>query len=243
MSAVRVIGVILFFLGLLAVVVGGFNGYGTLFSWNGRHPVDVIALGEGRVVEKLTPVPGRRYTVSVQVRFEREGLEHREGITVVEAKMPLAVRVKDPAGTTRAEVVGWLDPAEPPNVLYGHSVQEPRRLPRPAGSAATSRWGRSSQATPELAVERLVGPFAASSDAPLSIEVDLGPDRVGRARIAERRLVIYDDALPPKVWNAFLLAGGGGALLVAGLVLLVAGWFRRRGSRRKRGGIPAPNVV
>ncbi len=239
----RVIGVILFFLGLLAVVVGSFNGYGTLFSWNGRHPVDVIALGEGRGVEKLTPVPGRRYTVSVQVRFEREGLEQREGVTVVEAKMPLAVRVKDPAGTTRAEVVGWLDPTEPPNVLYGQSAQERRRLPGPAGSAGTPRGGTRSPAMPELVVERLVGPFAASSDAPLSVEVDLGPDRVGRARIAERRLVIYDDALPPKVWNALLLAAGGGALLVAGLALLVAGWFRRRRGRRKRGGIPAPNVV
>ena len=205
--------------------------------------MDLVVLGEGRVVERLTPVPGRRYTVSVQVRFEREGLEQREGVTVVEAKMPLVVRVKDPAGTTRAEMIGWLDPAEPPNVLYGQSAQEPRRLPRPAGSAGTPRGATNGQAMPELAVERLVGPFVASSDAPLSIEVDLGPDRVGRARIAERRLVIYDDALPPKVWNAFVLAAGGGALLVAGLVLLVAGWFRRRGGRRKRGGIPASNVV
>lgn len=229
----RVLGAILFFLGLLAVVVGGLNGYGTLFSWNGRHPVDVIALGEGRRVETFTPAPGRRYTVSVQIRFEREGLERREGITVVEAKMPLAVRVKDGAGTTRAEVVGWLDPAEPPNVLYGQSAQERR----------PARGGASRSEMPELVVERLVGPFASSSAAPLAIEVDLGPDRVGRARIGERRLVIYDDALPPPIWNALLLAAGGGVLLVAGLVVLAAGWFRRRGARRKRDGIPARDVV
>lgn len=241
----RRLGLVLVFLGAIGVVVGTFNGSGSLFAWNGRHPIDTLALDEAATARTFVPEPGRRYTVSVQVVFEREGLATHEGAAVVEAKMPLVVRVKDSAGTTRAEAIGWLDPGEPPNVLYGqtapqaHVPQRPDDRRGPAGAPEAPPRGRLARPSPELVVERLVGPFVASSDEPLAVTVDLGPDRVGRARIAERRLVIYDDAVPPNIRNAFVVAGAGAAASFAGLVVLVVAWFRRRGAPRNRGGIPA----
>jgi len=212
----RIAGALLVLLGIVAAVTGTFMGCGSLFSWNGRHPVETRPLGAGEVADTqpLVPVPGRRYTVSVVVVFDREGVERQDGVAVVHAKMPLVVRVKDAAGTTLAEATGWLDPEEPPNVLYGQAAHESMRGP-----------------TPELAVERLVGPFNAASAAPLAVSVTLGPDRVGATRIASRRLVVYDDATPPSIKNHFIVAGSGVLAAVVGIVLLVAGWFRRRGAR------------
>ncbi|MBX3209453.1 MAG: hypothetical protein KF764_30750 [Labilithrix sp.] len=233
-------GLALLLFGSIAIVVGTLNGYGSFFAWNGRHPVDSVVLGDAPVVRTLVPEPGRRYTVSVQVAFDRAGLETHDGATVVEAKLPLVVRVKDPAGTTRAEAVGWLDPREPPNVLYGQAAPNARSAELAPASSTQARWGRP---VPELAAERLVGPFIASSAAPLSIAVDLGADRVGRVRIAERRLVVYDDALPPIIRNAIIVAAAGAGAVLTGVALLVASWFRRRGAPRKRGGIPAGGVV
>jgi hypothetical protein len=133
----------------------------------------------------------------------------------VDAKMPLVVQVKDGSGTSIIRAAGWIDPHEPPNVLLGQAEQPHAGRPMP-----------------ELVVERLVGPFLVTSAAPISIDVNLGPDRVGTTKIVERRLVIHDDAWPPAVRNAFLGAGAGAAALVAGIVLLVVGWFRRRAPRR-----------
>jgi hypothetical protein len=223
---VRLIGVVLSLVGLVVVVVGTFSGCGSLFSWNGRHAVLAHALSEGHTTHELVPVEGRRYTIGIQVVFDREGLQSRDGIAVVEAKMPLVVRVKDASGTTRAETAGWLDPNEPPNVLYGQAARESMRGPMP-----------------ELAVERLVGPFTAASDAPLAVDVDLGPDRIGTAHVVERRLVIHDDAWPPSIRNAFIAAGVGATAFVFGIALVVVGWFKRRRTPRKRGGISASDVV
>jgi hypothetical protein len=209
-------GVVLVLLGLVVSVFGMFSGCGALFSWNGRHEIDVQELPVGASSHKLVPEAGRRYTVSVQVVFDREGLTKVEGVTQVEAKMPLVVRVKDAAGTSLAEVRGWLDPNEPPNVLLGQSARESIRGP-----------------TTELYVERIVGPFIAASVAPLSVDVDLGPDRIDAARIVKRRLVIHDDALPGSIRNAFVAAGAGVIAFVAGLVLVVIGWFRRRTARAR----------
>jgi hypothetical protein len=224
---VRGAGVVLLFLGLVATVVGLFSGCGTLFSWNGRHPIDVTSLTEGKADRRtLEPKAGRRYTVSVQVVFDRETVETREGgVATLEAQFPLVVRVTDPAGTVRAEAAGWLDPNQPPNVLYGQSVRDDA--------------GRK----PELMVERLVGPFTASSTAPLAINVELGPDRVGHAGVSERRLVVYDDAIPAKIHKTFVVAGVGALAFIAGAVLLGVGWFRRRRRPRNRGGIPKADVV
>jgi hypothetical protein len=208
----RLAGALLALVGLVAAVVAAFSGCGALFSWNGRHPIESRPLGEGPVTETLLPDPGRRYTVSVVVVFDREGLERRDdGLPVVRAKLPLVVRVKDPAGTSLAEATGWLDPDEPPNVLSGLAARERARGP-----------------TPELSVERLVGPFTVASSAPLTIDVTLGPDRAGGSRIAARRVVVYDDALPPSIRNAFIVVACGSAAFLAGIVVLVGGWLRRR---------------
>ncbi len=231
----RIIGVVLLVLGLVAAVAGTFSGLGSLFSWNGRHPISVVTLDEGPTTQELVPEPGRRYTLSIQVVFEREGLRKEEGVTHVEAKMPLVVRVKDQMGTSLAEATGWLDPAEPPNVLYGQAVRESE--PRPGTPNARTR------ATPELVVERLVGPFSSSSNAPLSVYVDLGADRVGTARIASRQLVIHDDRMPPNVRSSFIVAGVGLTAFLTGVVLVVIAWFKRRRTPRKRGGIRASDVV
>lgn len=215
----RFAGIVLLFVGLVAVVVGTFSGCGSLFSWNGRHAVDVVPLGEKPTIHELVPQPGRRYTISIQVVFDREGLPKREGITVVDAKMSLVVRVKDAMGTSLAEGIGWLDPNDPPNVLYGQAARE----------------SRGEDSRPELVVERLVGPFSASSSAPLTVHVEIGADRVKAARILARRLVIYDDRLPPNIRNAFVVAAAGGISFSVGLGLTVTRWFKRRRKARKRG--------
>jgi hypothetical protein len=217
---VRLLGFVLLAFGLVTIVAGTISGCGALFSWNGRHAVDERALDATPVAYPFRPEAGRRYTLAVQVVFDREGLPRRDGSVVVEAKMPLVVRARDEAGTKLAELTGWLDPEQPPNVLYGQSARQSRGP------------------MPELVVERVVGPFITASTAPLTIEVDIGPDRVGTTRVVARRLVIHDDATPPTVRNAFLAAGGGGVAFVAGIVVLIRGWFRRR-----RGGFPRADAI
>jgi hypothetical protein len=212
---VRLLGVILVLVGLVAAVVGTFSGCGSLFSWNGRHAIETLPLGDTATRHTLSPEPGRRYTLSVEAVFDREGLPKREGIVEVDAKMPLVATVKDSGGTTLASVAGWLDPKEPPSVLRGQSVRDDVRGP-----------------LPELVAARIVGPFTAASSAPLQIDVNLGPDRTGTARITQRRLVIHDDALPPTIRNAFIIAVAGALAFVAGGIVLVLGWFRRRAPRR-----------
>lgn len=209
----RLTGLILLVLGLLGAIVGTFSGCGSLFSWNGRHVIETAALAEGPNARALTPVEGRRYTLAVEVVFDREGLAVNDGVTQVEAKLPLVVRVKDGTGGSLAGVTGWLDPNEPPNVLYGQSAREARVMP-------------------ELRVERLVGPFFVSSRTPVAIDIDLGADRVGRARIHERRLVIHDDALPGSIKRAFAIAALGSVAFVAGGVVLIVGIVRRRMNNR-----------
>lgn len=235
----RLAGTFLIFLGLIGALVGTFSGFGSFFSWNGRHVVRVRELASSisdptafEAKETWSPIPGRRYSVSVQVAFDRDRVPTREGAPALSSKMPLVMRVTDEAKTTFAETRGWLDPDEPPNVVHGRSALESARGP-----------------APELAVERLVGPFIASSSAPLSVDVHLGGDRIGLAPVVSRRLVIHDDALPPSIRNAFIVAGVGMVVFAGGVTLLVVRWHRghrgwRRGrSRRKRGGIPTATIV
>lgn len=218
-------GVALFLIGLLAVIVCTMNGCGQFFTWSGRNAIESVPLAEGHTHHSFTPWGGRRYTVAIQAVFDPDQVEERDGMGAVEAKMSLVVRVKDKAGTTLAETTGWLDPNERPNVFYTRQLRKQvRGGPR------------------EIAVERLVGPFLCASDDPLDVDVDLGPDRVGRVPILERRLVIHDDALPPAIRNAAIGAAAGAISGTAGFVLLVIGWWRGR-RRRKRSGIPRPNVV
>lgn len=218
----RLFGALFALIGLVAAVVGVFSGCNSLFAWNGRHAVYTHALAEGRSTHEVQAVGGRRYTIGVRVVFDREGLETREGNVAVESELPLVVRAHDAAGTTLAEMKGWLDPNKPPNVLYGAS-------PRP------------DQPLSELVVERIVGSFGAATTAPIAVDVDLGADRVGSAHILERRLEVFDDAMPAGIRNAFIVAGVGAGAFVLGLVLSVVGWFKRR--RPRKGLRPRPDVV
>lgn len=220
----RVSGVALFLLGLVTLIVCSMNGCGAFFTWNGRNPIESVPLPEGHTHHRFTPWGGRVYTIAVQVIFDPEHVEEKDQMASVSAKMSLVVKVKDKAGTSLAEATGWLDPDEKPNVFYTRPLRvQTRGGPR------------------EISVERLIGPFRTSGDEPLDIDVDLGPDRVGRFPILERRLVIHNDALPPAIRNGAIGAAAGAIAALAGFVLLLVGWWR--GRRRKRSGIPRASVV
>jgi hypothetical protein len=221
---VRGVGLVVFLIGLVLVGGGLFVGCGSLFSWNGRHPVAVSPLTLGTPAQRTLRVKGgQRYTLAVQVVFERDGLAEQGGALVVEAKMPLAASIKGPTGDG-PEVVGWLDPAEPPTTLFGHAADAETQR-RPNGSPP-----------PELAAQRMLGPYLAPGDGEATFAVTLGPDRVGRARIREARAVVFDDVMPSSVKWPFYAAGAGGVATAAGLGLLVVGLFRgkRGGSRRRK---------
>jgi hypothetical protein len=216
----RRIGLILVVVGLVATIIGVASGCGSLFSFNGRHPIAVHVLTPGAPLrETLHARSGKRYTLAVQVVFEREGLLESNGALVVEAKLPLV------ASLGGAKAVGWLDPNEPPTVLYGQSTNPNVR--RPHGSGPT-----------ELVAERLIGPYLAPFEEPIAYAVDLGPDTEGKAHVKEVRIVVYDDTLPTSVTVAFAGAAAGIVALISGTILLLLGLLRaRRGGARRR-----PNV-
>lgn len=211
---VRIPGAVLLFVGLVLGVVGLFNGCNGLFTWNGRHPISMTPLAaEGPTKSAFVPEAGVRYTVAVQVVFDRAAAVRKDETDTVAGHMPLVVAVKDGHDTSLAKTSGWLDPNEPPNVLYGASAKESRRMP-------------------ELVVERLVGPFMAASVAPLDVTIDLGADQAGGTPITERRMAIYDDKIPPSI-KGFLVAGGVGVVLfLAGVVVSLVGFFRRKKKKR-----------
>ena len=210
----RIAGAALLFFGLVMGIVGFFSGVNMLFGWNGRHAVSVQPLAaDGATVTTFVPEAGVRYTVSVQVVFDREAVERKNAAAQVDARMPLVASVKDRDGSTLAQVSGWLDPNLPPNVLYGSGAKESARMP-------------------ELTLERLVGPFMTASVAPLKVSVDVGADTVGTAEITERRLAIYDDKTPPPMRNAFIGGGFGTLVFLAGVVVSLAAFFRRKKKKR-----------
>ena len=223
----RRIALLLVVVGIVAVVVGAASGCGRLFSFNGRHPVAVEPLVPGTPLKKtFTARADSRYTLAVQVVFEREGRAEANGALVVEAQLPLVASFEDSSGVAVAKVVGWLDPNEPPTVLYGQSANKNQR--RPAGAPPT-----------ELVAERLVGPFNASDDRPVVFVVDLGADRIGKVPVKEARCVVYDDALPVSIRAAFAGAVGGGVALFSGVIMLLFGLRSRRRARARLSGARA----
>jgi len=203
--------------GLVAAVVGTASGCGALFTFSGRHPIATAPITLGTPLRKVVSAKaGRRYTLAVQVVFEREGLEEEGGALVVKAQLPLV------ASLETAQVTGVLDPDEPPNVLYGQSANRNVRAPRGAGPR-------------ELVAERLVGPWSASADREIVCAVELGPDRLARARIKEARIIVYDDRLPTSITTALAAGGGGVIALVLGVILVRFGGRRSgRGGARRR---------
>lgn len=219
----RAATLILLFLGLVALGGGIFMGCGSLFAWNGRHPIAVAPLTIGMPAEQTFPVRAdRRYTLAVTVVFEREGLEEKNGVLLVDAKLPVAASIKGATGEPQ-QIDGWLDPSEPPTTLFGHRT-DPEAQRHPRGTDP-----------PELAAQRMIGPFRPSADGEATFAAHVGPDRVGRAQIREVRAVVYDDQMPAAVKLPFAAAGVGAVMTVLGLVLLVVGMVRRkRGGKRPR---------
>jgi hypothetical protein len=210
-------------IGLVALVTGIASGCGTLFSFNGRHPIAVEPIVPGVPLRKAFPAKaGKRYTLAVQVVLEREGLPEANGHVMVEAKLPLVASIEDTSGVAIAKAVGWLDPNEPPTVLHGQAADAQQR--RPMGAPPS-----------ELVAERLVGPYTPAFDRDVTYAIDLGTDRIGKTSLKEARLVIFDDTLPRSITVAFAVAGAGAVAVVAGSILLFFGLFRSRrgGTRRK----------
>ncbi len=221
----RRLGLLLLVLGLVAVVIGTASGCGTFFSFNGRHPVATHALVLGTPVRQTFPAKaGLRYTLAVHVVFEREDLPVSNGLFVVEAQLPIVASLEDASGVAITKAVGFIDPNEPPTVLYGADANPNQR--RPSGVAPR-----------ELVAERLVGSYTAPSDRDVTYAVDLGPDRIGKAKVKETRLVIYDDKLPASITVAFVAAGAGAVSFVVGAIMLLFSLFRPRksgGARRQQ---------
>lgn len=218
----RSASLVLLVVGLVALVVGSALGCGKVASFSGLRPVAVQPLVVGTPLRKTFPAkPGTGYTLAVHVVFEREGLAERDGQLVVEARLPLVASIEDASGVPVANAVGWLDPNEPPTVLYGRSASSHQRRPLGAGPA-------------ELVAERLVGPYRSAAPRDVTFSVALGPDRAQRARVKEARVVIYDDAFPPSIYAAFAVAGAGALAFVLGAISLLPGLLRARGGGTRR---------
>ena len=210
-------------IGLVALVVGVTSGCGKFFSYNGRHPIAVQPLVIGKELRQTFPGKrDRRYFVGIHVVFDRDAVPEAGGQLVVEAKLPVVAFIEDSSGQPTANVAGWLDPNEPPTVLYGHVTSASQRRPLGAGPE-------------ELVAERLVGPYLPAQDRDVTYVVRLGADTVGKAPIRESRVVVYDDALPPSIVVAFCVAGAGALAFVIGSSMLFLGLLRtRRGGTRRR---------
>jgi hypothetical protein len=202
----RIVGTLLFVVGLLLLVSGSLLGCGALFSWNGKHLVDSHTIEpEKPFVLAVQPEPGRRYSFAVQVVFERTPSEDWPA-----AKLSIVARLVDKSGAKLGETIGWIDPDEPPTVVYGFHQSS------------------------ELLAERGIGAFHASTRDPVEVRIELGADRTGTRRILERRLAVYDDVTPSPIKRALWGAAAGGVLFVAGIAVLFVSFFRRRS---RRGGI------
>ncbi len=222
----RKLGAVLFLAGIVACAVGGFVGCGTLFAWNGRHPVAVHDVEIGKPFRTtFAAVRGRRYVAGVQVVFDRSELPVKNGEIVVDARLPLVGHMADETGAMVAQTTGWLDPNEPPTVLHGRAAPP------------TSKT--------ELAAERLVGPWIPRRDENGTLDVHLDEDRTtpqdARARIVAARVVLYDDRTPTAVIAGFVGIGAGVLALVVGIAMFVLGSFRA--SRKRRDGISGVPVV
>lgn len=211
-------------LALGVVLLGGglFFGCGAFFAWNGRHAVAVEALELGTAKERVIPiVAGRRYTLAVEVVFDRAGLVERDGGLIVEAKLPLNARIGTATGETTASVIGWVDPDEATTTLFGRTANAESER-RPMGAPPR-----------ELVAQRLVEPFTAPADGEARFFVELGPDRVGKARVTQARVTVYDDAVPYAVTVPLGAAAVGGLLTLAGGAAVALGVMRRRRRRTK----------
>jgi hypothetical protein len=214
----RKLGAIVLFLGIVLATIGGFAGCGSLFTWNGKHPIAVYEMELGKpLMQKFDVVHGRRYVAGVQVLFDRKDLPFENGEIIVSARMPLVAQLSDGHGGQVAQTTGWLDPNEPPTFLHGRGVR-----------------------TGDLAAERLVGPWTAVRNETATVYVRLDEDPAG-SRVASVRVVLYDDRTPTGIILGLVAQGSGILAIVVGIGMLLLGWFRA--SRKRRDGISSLRVV
>jgi hypothetical protein len=214
----RKLGGILLFFGIVLATIGGFSGCGSLFTWNGKHPVAVYEMELGKpLMQKFEVVHGRRYVAGVQVLFDRKDLPFENGEVVIASRMPLVAQMSDGSGAQTAQATGWLDPNEPPTFLHGRGAR-----------------------TGDLAAERLVGPWHAVRDETGTLYVRVDEDPAG-SRVMSARVVLYDDRTPTGIMLGFVALGAGVLGIIVGIGMLVLGSFRAR--RKRRDGISSLRVV
>lgn len=214
----RKLGALLLFLGIVACAIGGFAGCGALFTWNGKHVVAVYDIEVGKAfTKKFDAVRGRRYVAGIQVVFDRKEAPTENGEAIVQSRMPLVAQMSDGTGVQVAQTTGWLDPNEPPTVLYGRGAR-----------------------TGELAAERYLGPWTAVLDETGTLYVRLDEDAAG-SRVAATRVVLYDDRMPTPIILGLVALGGGGVAVIVGIGMLLLGSFRAK--RKRRDGISSLRVV
>lgn len=214
----RTITIALLVLGVVLLGGGLFFGCGFYAEWNGRNVVLETPLTPGTPVSaEVDAMPSRRYTFSARVTVDGRDLPEEtasKGASALELSMPFAMQLRNGDGQTVQEQSGFLS-NQPPTSVYGD----------PTGGAS----GRGSRA---IVAERFLGPYPSAGPQKLHVELDLGADQLGKARLADARLVVYDDAMPPRVRRAFGAAGVGAVAFFAGLVgalvLLARKYLRTR---------------
>lgn len=201
--------------GLAAAVISIASAVESLYSDKGCHPVAVFSLQPGVPLrETFAAKSGKRYLLGLQVYFERDGLAESEGAHVVRAQFPVRASLED------TKIIGWLNPEEPPTVLYDRTTDP---TVRPEGIDPN-----------ELVAERTVGPYLAPSDRQLAFDVDLGIDRIATAKQKHARVVVYNDALPRSITLRFVAGAGGATAFIAGAFWLFVNFFRARSRTRQR---------
>lgn len=214
----RTITIALLVLGVVLLGGGLFFGCGFYAEWNGRNVVLEKPVTPGAPVSAgVDAMPGRRYTFSARVTLDGRELPEEvasRGASGVELSMPFAMQLRNSDGQRLQEQSGFLS-HEPPTSVYGD----------PTGGAS----GRGARA---VVAERFLGPYPSAGPQKLHVDLELGADRLGKVPVADARLVVYDDAMPPRVRRAFAAAGIGAlaffAGLVGALVLLARKYLRTR---------------
>lgn len=201
----RRLAVALVLVGLVLLAGGLFFGCGSFFGWNGRHVLveKPITLG-APVSAEIESKTNRRYTFSARVAVDRSDTTPEEaaaGAAGLQLQMPVVMSLRDDGGNVLLQQAGWLG-TEPPTRIYGD-----------ASGGATGRGARS------LYAERDLGPYPTSGPQKLRADAELGPDRLGLAKITAASLVVYDDAMPGHIVVPFVVAGVGGLILALGAVL------------------------
>lgn len=209
----RSLAITLLLLGVVLLGGGLFFGCGFYAEWNGRNVLveRPITLGSATAAD-VDAKEGHRYTFSARVVVDRRDVSPEDaarGASALELEMPWSMRLVDGGGQRVLEQAGFLS-HEPPTSVYGDAM-----------GGATGRGAHA------LVAERFLGPYPNAAPQKLHVDLDLGEDRRGVAKVADARLVVYDDALPRRIVVPFIAAGGGVVLILASLVLGIVGLTRR----------------